>query len=145
MKDFIKKTVIVLMASIIFSMIASPILQVGDNTYNQDGSKNYNGYFALVDEMQLIESGAFVYNQRSNGIYQYELDMTNIHITQEIMFTRPYHAIIYSDNLNGHYMIYAFQLQDYGTQMIILLNDGAYQVESLWYIAIFGVSNYGGV
>lgn len=60
MKNILKYVLIFFMSYLLL-LLTNPLFQVGNNTYNDYESVNYNGYFAVVDEDMLIDNG-FTYS-----------------------------------------------------------------------------------
>ena len=157
MNDYYKKIVITWLACFLFVLIAPPLFHVGD--VYQSTPKNWNGYFVLQDEDDLIDLGFIYYENYTlpdqptyqiNPSYVLHLQYNHGITTDRYMFVSRYNYQVWVTKSNGSYYTSSNGTTGYYFAVlgnyIILPNNTSLTLDATnnynAYICIMGVSNY---
>jgi len=155
MKNFFIKLIAIVVSVFLLSLVVPPLLQVGNNTYNDYENINYNGYFSLENENKILNLGSGVYDNIIFG-YGYEFIgefgiIINHNISEWYIYDVWFidwdgmsYPMFGSILINYDYILeffsitFIFDNDPYGENTYIKSGDN----ETLIDLVILGVSNY---
>jgi len=133
MSGIFEKIIIALLTVLVGMFLIGELSVLKDTHVYEVDAKNYNGYFPLQFENELIECG-FIYN---NGGYEYPIPFEN---SCEIIVPNIY-VMLYTEENMIEYMVVTYILIDGSDIWYGNINDQKYG--TLLSIIFYGFSNYG--